>query len=77
MVWVKVGVIIPSSNTTVKREFNRVFDELNITVHSARIIFQIIKGCVYVSLSDELCKSFKDVFFKFFPQSAVDEKAIS
>ena len=46
MSWVKVGVIIPSSNTTVEREFNRVFDEPNVTVHSARITLKdvTIKG---------------------------------
>lgn len=37
LVWVKVGVIIPSSNTTVEREFNNAFVDRDITVHSARI----------------------------------------
>jgi maleate isomerase len=37
MGWVKVGVIIPSSNTTVEREFNRAFLEPDVTIHSARI----------------------------------------
>ncbi|MFP3074592.1 MAG: maleate cis-trans isomerase, partial [Caldivirga sp.] len=37
MSWVKVGVIIPSSNTTVEREFNNAFEEPEVTIHSSRI----------------------------------------
>ncbi|MFP3236652.1 MAG: maleate cis-trans isomerase, partial [Vulcanisaeta sp.] len=37
MSWVKVGVIVPSSNTTVEREFNKIFVEPDVTIHSARI----------------------------------------
>ncbi len=38
MKWTKIGVIVPSSNTTVEREFNRVFKEPDFTVHTSRII---------------------------------------
>jgi maleate isomerase len=37
MSWVKVGAIIPSSNTTVEREFNNAFEEPEVTIHSSRI----------------------------------------
>ena len=40
MVWIKVGVIVPSSNTTVEYEFNKIFNQINehkITLHSSRI----------------------------------------
>ncbi len=37
MAWFKIGVIIPSSNTTVEREFSRVIKEPEITIHSSRI----------------------------------------
>ena len=37
MTWIKVGVIIPSSNTTVEREFNRAIKEPEVTIHSSRI----------------------------------------
>jgi len=40
MEWIKVGVIVPSSNTTVEYEFNKIFNQINeykITLHSSRI----------------------------------------
>ncbi|MFB6470418.1 MAG: aspartate/glutamate racemase family protein [Vulcanisaeta sp. AZ3] len=36
MKWIKIGLIIPSSNTTVEREFR--FNEPEITVHTSRIL---------------------------------------
>lgn len=35
--WVKLGVIVPSSNTTVEREFSRAIVEPDTTVHASRI----------------------------------------
>jgi len=37
MVWIKVGTIVPSSNTTVERELNKAFKEPEVTIHSSRI----------------------------------------
>ena len=40
MEWIKVGVIVPSSNTTVEYEFNKVFGQISeyrITLHASRI----------------------------------------
>ncbi|ABW02220.1 maleate cis-trans isomerase family protein [Caldivirga maquilingensis] len=35
--WIKLGTIIPSSNTTVEREFTRTILEPDVTVHTSRI----------------------------------------
>ncbi|BDR91461.1 maleate cis-trans isomerase family protein [Vulcanisaeta souniana] len=40
MTWFKIGVIIPSSNTTVEREFNRAIREPEATIHSSRIMLR-------------------------------------
>ncbi|MEM3204546.1 MAG: maleate cis-trans isomerase [Saccharolobus sp.] len=40
MKWLKVGIILPSSNTTVEREFNQISNEIDqykITFHASRI----------------------------------------
>ncbi|WP_446751716.1 maleate cis-trans isomerase family protein [Vulcanisaeta sp. JCM 16161] len=40
MTWFKIGVIIPSSNTTVERELNRAIREPEVTIHSSRIMLR-------------------------------------
>lgn len=38
--WIKLGIIIPSSNTTVEREFSGIIAEPDATIHSSRIMLR-------------------------------------
>jgi maleate isomerase len=57
----RIGLIVPSSNTTLEPEFHLMARELNVTIHSSRIYLEKVKTDSLIQMKEEVDRAAKEL----------------